>query len=423
MKPKAISLFCGAGGCSLGFEKADYDVIFATDIDNAALETYKRNFPTTKTLAADINQIDFDKLLNDLNISAGELDFLIGGPPCQGFSTAGLRFWDDPRNILLKSYVSALDKIKPKWFLMENVEGLLTADNGNYLYEATKAFIDLGYKIRVEKVYAHEYGVPQRRKRVFVIGNRLGVDFDLPEPTIKVKGRIFRNSDITLKHTISGLPEPTKGSKQVSKYSTAPISEWDEQLRNGAKFVTDHFVVYLAKIQLERIKRLKQGQTMKDLPLELQHVSFQRRANRRVQDGTPSEKRGGAPSGIKRLVYDEPSLTITGASTREFIHPVQNRPLTIRESARIQTFPDSFVFEGSDSEKIQQIGNAIPPLLARIFAEHIKNNYGFVGESNMNDGGLIDFSLTKTEGMSPALLKTKELLDTLKSKELQLTLF
>ncbi len=162
---------------------------------------------------------------------------------------------------------------------------------------------------------------------------------------------------------------------------------------------------------------------MKDLPLELQHVSFQRRANRRVQDGTPSEKRGGAPSGIKRLVYDEPSLTITGASTREFIHPVQNRPLTIRESARIQTFPDSFVFEGSDSEKIQQIGNAIPPLLARIFAEHIKNNYGFVGESNMNDGGLIDFSLTKTEGMSPALLKTKELLDTLKSKELQLTLF
>jgi DNA (cytosine-5)-methyltransferase 1 len=422
MNPKAISLFCGAGGCSLGFEKADYDIIFATDIDKAALETYKKNFPTTRILAADINQIDFDKLLNDLNISVGELDFLIGGPPCQGFSTAGLRFWDDPRNTLLKSYVNTLDKIKPKWFLMENVEGLLTADNGNYLYEATKAFIDLGYKVRVEKVYAHEYGIPQRRKRVFVIGNRLGIGFDLPEPTLRVNGKIFRNSDITLKHTISGLPEPTKGSKQVSNYPTAPISEWDEQLRNGAKFVTDHFVVYLTNIQLERIRLLKQGQTMKDLPLELQHESFQRRANRRVQDGTPSEKRGGAPSGIKRLVYDEPSLTITGASTREFIHPVQDRPLTIRESARIQTFPDSFVFEGSDSEKIQQIGNAIPPLLARIFAEHIKNDYGFIGENSIN-GSLINFSLTKTEGMSPALLRTKELLDTLKNKELQLTLF
>ena len=143
-----------------------------------------------------------------------------------------------------------------------------------------------------------------------------------------------------------------------------------------------------------------------------------------MQDGTPSEKRGGAPSGIKRLVYDEPSLTITGASTREFIHPIQDRPLTIRESARIQTFPDSFAFEGGDSEKIQQIGNAIPPLLARIFAEHIKNDYGFTGENTTNgNGSLIDFSLTKTEGMSPALLRTKELLDTLKNKELQLTLF
>ena len=422
MNPKAISLFCGAGGCSLGFEKADYDIIFATDIDNVALATYKRNFPNTKTLRADINQIDFDKLLVDSNLNMGELDFLIGGPPCQGFSTAGMRFWDDPRNSLLKSYVNALDKTKPKWFLMENVEGLLTANNGIYLYEATKAFIDLGYKIRVEKVYAHEYGVPQRRKRVFVIGNRLGIDFDLPELTIIVKGKIFRNSDITLKHTISMLPEPTTGSSKTINYSTPPVSEWDEQLRDGAKFLTDHHTFHLTKIQLERIRHLKQGQTMKDLPLELQHESFQRRSNRRVQDGTPSEKRGGAPSGIKRLLYDEPSLTITGASTREFIHPVQDRPLTIRETARIQTFPDSFVFEGSDSEKIQQIGNAIPPLLARIFAEHIKNDYGFVGE-NATRGSLLDYSLTKAEAMSPALLKTKELLETLKHKELQLAMF
>ncbi|MCI0611219.1 MAG: DNA cytosine methyltransferase [Anaerolineae bacterium] len=422
MNPKAISLFCGAGGCSLGFKKANYDIIFATDIDQAALETYKKNFPKAKVLAADINQIDFEKLLSDLSLSAGELDFLLGGPPCQGFSTAGLRFWDDPRNSLLKSYVNALDKIKPKWFLMENVEGLLTANDGLYLYEATKAFVDLGYRIRVEKIYAHEYGIPQRRKRVFIIGNRLGVDFDLPEPTIRVKGRIFRNSDITLRHTISGLPKPSGERKEFSFYQDSPISEWDEQLRNGADNVTDHFALYLAKIQLERIRYLKQGQTMKDLPVELQHESFKRRSNRRVKDGMPSEKRGGAPSGIKRLIYDEPSLTITGASTREFIHPVEDRPLTIRECARIQTFPDSFIYEGNDAEKIQQIGNAIPPLLARIFAEHIKNDYGFTGESTAN-GSLISYSLTKSEGMSPALLKTKELLDKLKHQELQLTLF
>lgn len=422
MNPKAISLFCGAGGCSLGFKKASYEIIFATDIDRAALGTYKKNFPETRALVADINKIDFDQLLNDLKISAGELDFLIGGPPCQGFSTAGLRFSDDLRNFLLKSYINALDKIQPKWFLMENVEGLLTANDGLYLYEAAKAFIDLGYKIRVEKVYAHEYGIPQRRKRVFIIGNRLGIDFDLPEPTIIVKGKIFRNSDITLKHTISGLPEPVKDSQGVGYYATAPISEWDEQLRNGAVFVTDHFVPDLTELQLGRIKYLQQGQTMKDLPVELQHESFQRRSNRRVQDGTPTEKRGGAPSGIKRLVYDEPSLTITGAATREFIHPFQDRPLTVREAARIQTFPDAFIFEGNASEKIQQIGNAIPPLLARIFAEHIKNDYGFTAESMVN-GSLIGYSLTKAEAMSPALLRTKELLDTLKHPELQLALF
>ncbi len=422
MNPKAISLFCGAGGCSLGFKKANYDIIFATDIDRAALKTYEKNFQSTKILAVDINQINFEKLLIDLNIKAGELDFLIGGPPCQGFSTAGSRFWDDPRNSLLKSYVTALDKIKPKWFLMENVEGLLTANDGLYLYEAVKAFIDLGYKIRVEKVYSHEYGVPQRRKRVFIIGNRLGIDFDLPEPTIIVKGKIFRNSNITLNHTISGLPDPVKDSKGICYYSSDPINEWDEQLRNGADNVTDHFLPNLTEMQLERIKHLKEGQTMKDLPADLQHESFHRRSNRRVQDGTPSEKRGGAPSGIKRLVYDEPSLTITGASTREFIHPVQDRPLTIRESARIQTFPDSFIFEGNSSEKIQQIGNAIPPLLARIFAEHINNDYGFI-KNNIESGNLIGYSLTKAEAMSPALLRTKELLDKLKHPELQLELF
>jgi DNA (cytosine-5)-methyltransferase 1 len=129
-------------------------------------------------------------------------------------------------------------------------------------------------------------------------------------------------------------------------------------------------------------------------------------------DGTPTEKRGGAPSGLKRLIIDEPCLTITGAATREFIHPTCHRPLTIRECARIQTFPDDFVFLGNSSEKIQQIGNAIPPLMARIFAEHIRDEYGFNGMSS-TDGGLIDYSVTKADAMSPALKKTCALLDTL----------
>lgn len=132
-------------------------------------------------------------------------------------------------------------------------------------------------------------------------------------------------------------------------------------------------------------------------------------------DGTPSEKRGGAPSGLKRLIFQEPCLTITGASTREFIHPVEDRPLTIREAARVQTFPDEFVFSGNSSQKIQQIGNAIPPLVAQIFANHIKENYGFHSQQNSH-GGLLGYSLTKASAMSPALETTDSLLKSISSK-------
>ena len=170
---------------------------------------------------------------------------------------------------------------------------------------------------------------------------------------------------------------------------------------------------------------LKPGQTMKDLPEHLQHLSFKRRASRRVMDGTPTEKRGGAPAGLKRLLAAEPSLTITGAATREFIHPAQDRPLTIRECARIQTFPDDFDFSGTASQKIRQIGNAIPPLLAEIFATHIRDTYGFESQSSRHQGKLLGFSLTKANAMSPALKHTYNLLHSLMARRevTQLSLF
>jgi DNA (cytosine-5)-methyltransferase 1 len=150
---------------------------------------------------------------------------------------------------------------------------------------------------------------------------------------------------------------------------------------------------------------------MKDLPSNLQHESFKRRSLRRVQDGMPSEKRGGAPSGLKRLFVNQPSLTITSAATREFIHPTEDRPLTIRECARIQTFPDWFEFSGNSSEKIQQIGNAIPPLLAEQFGLHFLKHYSFEAHEAKEEGALIGFTLTKAEAMSPALFATSVLLN------------
>lgn len=410
MSNTVISLFSGAGGCSLGFEQAGYKILFATDFDNAASETYLANFKGTHLIKEDINNLSFSSLLSTCGISPGEIDILIGGPPCQGFSTAGLRFWDDPRNNLLKSYIDALMTIKPKWFLMENVEGLLTAKNGEYLHEAVKAFVSLGYAIRVEKVYSHEYGIPQRRKRVLIIGNRIGIDFKFPEPTIILKGRIFRNSNVTLRHAIGALPEASNNLKAEISYEAEAADQFEDYLRGSSKIITDHFYPKQSPLQWDRIRGLKSGQTMKDLPEHLRHESFKKRANRRVMDGTPTEKRGGSPSGLKRLVYDEPCLTITGAATREFIHPISHRPLTIRECARIQTFPDDFKFIGSASEKIQQIGNAIPPLMARIFAEHIRDEYGFTGQATKN-GRFISYSVTKADAMSPALKKTCLLLD------------
>lgn len=409
MSLTAISLFCGAGGCSLGFKQAGYKILFAADIAMSAVNTYEANFPTVKCAEADIKNLDFNKVLLELGLETGELDILIGGPPCQGFSTAGIRFWDDPRNALLKNYIFAIEFIKPKWFLMENVEGLLTARKGKYVYEMLKTLVECGYKVRLEKVYAHEYGVPQRRKRVIIVGNRLGIDFYFPKPTFKIHGRIFRNAAITLQHTISGLPKPSVDLRQPVTYESVAKNEWEQYLRGGATSVLDHFAPKLTALQKQRIKALKPGQTMKDLPENLQHESFKRRANRRVMDGTPSEKRGGSPSGLKRLMFEEPCLTITSAATREFIHPREDRPLTIREAARIQTFPDKFVFSGNSSQKIQQIGNAIPPLIARIFAEHIRKNYSF-DLQHSSCGSLLGYSLTKASAMSPALEKTDSLL-------------
>lgn len=415
----AISLFCGAGGCSLGFKQAGFKILLATDIDKVAIETYKLNFPETETILDDINNINFNEIMEKHGLVSGDLDFLIGGPPCQGFSTAGTRFWDDSRNHLLKSYINALTVLRPKWFMMENVEGLLTSNKGIYVTEVVKAFTELGYNVHVEKIYSQEYGIPQRRKRVIVLGNNLGIDFIMPKPTISVTGNIFRNSDVTLAHAIASLPDAGTTRNEIVKHLDVNMTDdFNTYLKSDVHHLTEHFHIPLKDIQLDRAITLKPGQTMKDLPEHLQHESFKKRANRRVADGTPTENRGGAPSGMKRLYLNEPCLTITGAATRELIHPEYNRPLTIREAARIQTFPDNFLLCGNSSQKIQQIGNAIPPILAKIIASHTDNNYGFKKQKEQKKGKLLGFVLTKAGAMSPALKKTDELLTNLMNKQI-----
>ena len=238
----------------------------------------------------------------------------------------------------------------------------------------------------MKKVYMHEFGIPQRRKRVIIVGNREGKSFDFPKPLIQASGRLYKNGTKTLRDAISDI-------------ESIDIAE------------INHVRKEETGVQMERIKLLKEGQTMKDLPKELQHKSFAKRAARRVCDGMPSEKRGGSPSGLKRLIYDEPSLTITGSATSEFVHPTQDRMLTVRECARIQTFPDDFKFFGTDSQQLQQIGNAIPPVFANLMAEQIFK-YDMM-ESKSLPQGLIWYDVTKSNAMSPALAFTCHQLDNL----------
>lgn len=413
---RAIALFCGAGGLSLGFKRAGFDIVFATDIDADAIQSYTTFFPSARVQRSDIRSLDLSSLPADI-------DILLGGPPCQGFSSAGQKFWDDSRNKLLAEYVRVLDALRPKWFLMENVEGLLTAWEGQYICEAVKAFLSLGYNVTLEKVYAHAYGVPQRRKRVVLVGNRLGHIFRFPPHTHNVSGAIFRKSEATFKEANSDLPPATTEVVRTMKYAQPPQNDLQKWLRCDQPYVSQHFYFPQGDEQQKRIEMLKPGQTMKDLPDDLQHESFKRRANRRVCDGTPTERRGGAPSGIKRLIADEPALTITGAAMREFIHPSENRPLSLRECARLQTFPDSFLFTGAPASCLQQIANAVPPLLAEVIAAQIMKEYGF-GVVYTPRRPHFQFSLTQSNGMSPALKRTEQMLkEFIDDEDTQLKLF
>lgn len=409
-----LSLFAGAGGCSLGFNRADFDVRLGIDINNDAISTYQANFPETDVVEKDISDTTSDWLLDRLDLEPGELDFLIGGPPCQGFSSAGKNFWDDPRNQLLKHYIRLLEDIRPKWFLMENVEGLLTAQESQYITEAARKFVEAGYTIRIHKLYSHWYGLPQKRKRVFIVGNSGGVNFEFPNPTHH--GISAVSSPRSIMDAISDLPEPANGEPKSPEHTNPPKNDYQKSLRDGV--VTEHYHTGVSDMLRERIEYLEPGQSMQDLPEELQHDSFDRRSSRRVKDGTPTEKRGGAPSGLKRLEPNEPSLTITGGSHSEFIHPEQNRFLTLRECARIQSFPDWFEFRGSKTSKQQQVGNAIPPLIA----EKLANHFGQIMEQSADapygdaEGTLLGFYLTKANSRSPALDRTYNKLSELRTK-------
>lgn len=424
-----LSLFSGAGGFSYGFASAGLPPVCGAEIDKDACVTYEENVAST-CHNIDLSVVEPRFFRGILGVQ--EPFAVIGGPPCQGFSTAGVRDAQDPRNKLIFNYLRIVAEVRPRWFIFENVEGLLTSGHGAAVFSLVREFLGLGYSVRVHKINLAAYGVPQTRKRVLIIGNRMGVDFSLPAEVYSYdSGKSKRHSAKplapTLDQAIGGL-----GIAAGSRSATVPYpasdggNPFDQFMRAGnhSGYVTEHFHSTDTEDE-KRYALLKPGQTMKDLPEEYWHESFRRRAFRRVMDGTPSENRGGAPSGIKRLHGNLQSLTITGAASREFIHPHEHRSLTLRECARIQTFPDHYQFHGNAASVAQQIGNAVPPLAAATIAKHLLALDGAFGSDiqlpfHKLEPRLLGYLLTEATGMSEALQKTELLLNSLLQRELDI---
>ncbi len=401
----AISLFSGCGGCGLGLHQAGFNIALAADIDDDACATYAANLRHDVVWSGvDLSTIDPETLLRRAQLEQGQVDLIIGGPPCQGFSSAGTKDWNDSRNALLRHFVEVVTVLRPTWFIMENVEGLLTAKGGFYIIEAITRFLEAGYWVRAKKVYLERYGLPQRRKRVLVIGNLEQCAFDFPQPShdehpLQLWSEL--KPYLSIMDAIGDLPAVSDEGPRP--YRTTPWCDYQLRMRrDDSGPVLHHELKRTNSIMRQRIHALGRGQTMRDLPEDLQHRSFTRRAFRRVMDGTPTEKRGGAPSGLKRLSADAPAPTITSTSPVEFVHPTENRLLTLRECARIQSFPDWYDFRGSWSAIATQIGNAIPPYFMEQLARHISRQATWQRLKHTH-GRWLGIDATKATGMSPAL--------------------
>lgn len=408
---KIVSLFSGAGGFSLGFRDAGLQPSFAADINGDACATYELNLGL-RAHNLDLGSED-DGELNRLLSPFRDCMAVIGGPPCQGFSTAGNRSGNDPRNQLVFRYLDVVDLLRPRWFLFENVEGILTSGAGKSLRDLAVCFIERGYTIRIEKINFAAFGLPQSRKRVLIMGNRIGFRFHFPAVTNSFRAGKHKSETLlpfgpSFSDAVADLPPPGE-SEAALVLESRPVSAFAASMRSSSTAVTHHYATPSAS-ERARYALLQPGHTMKDLPEDIWHPSYRARAFRRVADGMPAEKRGGAPAGIRRLMADDAAPTITSAAIREFVHPTEDRALTLREAARLQSFPDDFSFVGPRSSIATQIGNAVPPLAAAVFAEHLQKLDGVAGSGRAvpsTTAGLLGYRLTDSVGRSPALQSTE----------------
>lgn len=386
LKPTVLDLFAGAGGIAAGFEDAGYRIVGGVDFSKSSTATFTRNFPNAPALLRDLRLTDF----SDIEEYVGEdVDVIVGGPSCQGFSTSGGlsrssgRDEADPRNRLFLNYIGIVDLLQPKWIVFENVPGLLLYDSGRVALDIVRAFREIGYTIVPMILLAADFGAPQLRRRLVFVGNRTGSEICFPAAT-HGNPELWKNFSLPFAHlsrighgrsekvfehvsfddACGDLPPVAEGGRIDGQPYPGPAkTPFQTEMRKGSAGVRQHEAADLSTLDRVAAQTLEQGQNWRDLPKDVLPPRF---AKIRPYDATTL---------LRRLRSDRPSYTVTTkfneATTGAFIHPTQARTITLREAARLQTFPDRFIFEGSAAEVRRQIGNAVPPLLARCLAEAI----------------------------------------------------
>lgn len=347
----AIDLFSGAGGLCLGMKSAGVKVVLSNEIEADFAKTHELNFPEVKMINRDIAAVDFRAELKAMGLEPGEVDIVAGGPPCQGFSTVGKKNLADPRNSLFSQFLRAVEEVRPSYVIFENVSGFKKLYSGSIYRKVLEGLDHQGLDHVSGILNVRDFGAPQSRERTIVLAWRRGLKPVFMPPVTHGASRPF----LTLMEAISDLPGLNPGGCG-SEYLCEPKNDYQKSMRSGGVPLSEHCCSKYGERMKLVMSRVPPGGSVMDLPEELR-------------------PKGYFKNTYARLLPDVPSPTITRnfgtPSSSRCIHPFQNRALSTREGARIQGFPDHYVFHGSKTRKNLQIGNAVPPVLGEVLARRV----------------------------------------------------